>query len=95
MSSMQIQLDLVRGVKDKGKLHLVEPNLSDFVVCRYDQKHWIGIVDAVDKDNNDVQDKFMHPCYPARSYSWPCKDNVCYVPNMNILCVISAPATIL
>ena len=89
-----IQYDLVKGVKDNGELHLVEPKLSDFVVCMYDQKHWIGIVDTVDKDHNDVQVKFMHPCYPARSYSWPHKDDVCYVPNVNILCVISAPATI-
>ena len=36
----------------------------------------------------------MHPCYPARSYNWPGRDDICFVPNVNVLCIIGAPVTV-
>ena len=52
--------------------------ISHFVLCTYDIQ-WIGMVCDVDKENNDVQIKFMHPSYPSRSYICPNRD-ICWVP---------------
>lgn len=50
---------------------------SCVIVCCYDE-YWIGISGAVDDESMDVKLKFMHPSYPARSFSWPnIKDTLC------------------
>ena len=89
-----IEFDLIRGMKSKPGNSSADPKLSDFVVCAYDEKHWIGIVDAIDEEHDDIKVKFMHPCYPARSYNWPGRDDICFVPNVNVLCIIGAPVTV-
>jgi hypothetical protein len=76
-----------------GKTNLVDPKVSDFVVCSYDEKYWIGLVDVMDKEHDDVKVKFMHPSYPARSFSWSKKDDTCFVPIVNVACIIGAPVT--
>ena len=60
-----IEFDLIRGMKSKPGNSSADPKLSDFVVCAYDEKHWIGIVDAIDEEHDDIKIKFMHPCYPC------------------------------
>ena len=47
----------------------------------------------MDKEHDDVKVKFMHPSYPARSFSWPKKDGTCFVPIVNVACIIGAPVT--
>ena len=89
-----IEFDLIRGMKSKPGNSSADPKLSDFVVCAHDEKHWIGIVDAIDEEHDDIKVKFMHPCYPARSYNWPGRDDFCFVPNVNVLCIIGAPVTL-
>ena len=89
-----IEFDLIRGMKSKPGNSSADPKLSDFVVCAYDEKHWIGIVDAIDEEHDNIKVKFMYPCYPARSYNWPGRDDICFVPNVNVLCIIGAPVTV-
>ena len=66
----------------------------DFVVVLYDDEHWIGLVEFVNKENEDVKVKFMHPHYPSRCYCWPAREDTCLVPPVNFLCRINAPMTI-
>ena len=87
-----LEFNLVLGKTNLVKL--ADPNMSDFIVCSYDEKLWVGLVDVVDKEHDDVQVKFMHPSYPARSFSWPRKDDVCFVPIVNVACIIGAPVTV-
>lgn len=65
--------------------------LAKFIVCTYDDKHWLGMVMEIDRDNADVQVKFMHPHLPSTSFKWPVRDDICWVPKPNILYVINAP----
>ena len=47
----------------------------------------------IDQENKDVLVKFLHPPLPSRSLHWSERDDNCYVPNTNILCIIQPPVT--
>ena len=36
---------------------------------------------------------FLHPHGPAKSFTWPNRDDCCWVPFSNIIKVVKAPAT--
>lgn len=36
---------------------------------------------------------FMHPHGPSASFTWPSKDDICWVPNTHIICKIDIPLT--
>ena len=56
-----IEFDLIRGMKSNpGNSNYAYPKESNFVVCAYDEKHWIGIVDAVDEEHDDIKVKFAY-----------------------------------
>ena len=63
-----------------------------FVAAIYDKKWYIGIVDSIVEETEDVLIKFMHPCGPAKSFNWPQKDDVCWIPHQHIVCAIEAPS---
>ena len=48
----------------------------DYVSCLYD-KWWVGIIINIDKEEEDVQMKLMHPSRPSRSFQWPNVDDIC------------------
>ena len=89
--SYSIEFNLVLGKTNVVKMS--DPKVSDFVVCSYDEEYWIGLVDEVNEEHNDVRVKFMHPSYPARSFFWPKRYDICFVPIVNVACVIGAPIT--
>ena len=88
-----IQYDLVKGKECLPEEDSIKIKISDFIVCYYDEEIWIGLVDDLDDENEDAQVKFMHPNYPSRSYSWPRREDICFVPFVNIICIISTPST--
>ena len=68
-------------------------NIGDYVACIYDHDWYIGIVEMVCEEEGDLQIKFLHPKGPGRPmncFSWPPKEDICYIPNNDIL-KISAP----
>ena len=48
----------------------------------------------IDNELTDVCVKFMHPHSPARSFNWPDRDDICWVPMVHILDKIDAPSTL-
>ena len=67
--------------------------VSQFVSCRYDTFWWIGMIENIDENASDLKIKFLHPHGPSKSFYWPSRDDTCYVPITNILCLISPPST--
>ena len=65
----------------------------DYVCCLYDQLWWIGMVQDIDKEEDDGAVKFMHPNGPSASFIWPSKDDIIWVPNIHIICKIDIPLT--
>ena len=91
--SYGIEFNLVLGEENTVNM-TKDPKVSDFAVCSYDEEYWIGLIDEVDEEHDDVKVKFMHPSYPARSFSWPKRDDTCFVPIVNVAFIIGAPMTI-
>ena len=65
--SYGIEYNLVLG--KKSTVNVSDPKVSDFVVCLYDEEYWVGLIDEVNEGHDDVKVEFMHPSYPARSFS--------------------------
>ena len=65
---------------------------QSFVCCMYDSFPWIGMVDEISDEFGDYHVKFMHPHGPANQFSWPAKEDTCWVGEENILCQINAPS---
>ena len=81
----------VHNFKNQTKQNSVVQVL-DYVSCLYDNKWRVGIITNADKEEEDVQVKFMHPPGPSRSFQWPHVD-IYWVPNDHILCKIDIPIT--
>ena len=75
------------------RLTLRECEVGKFVACLYDGKWWIGYIRDTNEEHQDIQVVFMHPHGPARSFSWPEREDVCFVPLQCILCIVNPPST--
>jgi hypothetical protein len=65
---------------------------SSFIACIYERKWWIGIVKQKSDEYDDLFISFMHPSGEAKQYSWPQKEDACWVDKGNIICNISCPS---
>ena len=43
---------LVKGVSATDIIDM--PNINDFIACRYDTFWWVGMVDQIDNNSNDI-----------------------------------------
>ena len=51
------------------------------------------MVQDISKKETDMSVKFIHPHGPSASFTWPSKDDICWVPNTHIICKIDTPLT--
>ena len=63
-----------------------------YVACINDAKWWVGLVEKVDKCNNDILVNFMHPYGPSKTFIWPQQDDKCYVNLFSILKILDSAA---
>lgn len=70
------------------------PNVAEgkFLSIVYDHKWYIGVVQELDRTNDDLLVNFMHPNGPSRSFYWPQQEDLCWVPFQHVLCVIDVPS---
>ena len=62
-----------------------------FVACIYDGFWWIGLILELNRELEDAHVKFMHPHGPTNSVYWPRRNDICWVPFSQILCIVQAP----
>ena len=62
-----------------------------FYACHYENDWYFGIANYVSIENNDVNEKFMHPKGPASIFFWSSRDEVCWVPAENLICEMNLP----
>ena len=84
------EFDIISGSKN---IRLAKLAISNLIICFYDGHYWVGLIDKVDKENDDVKVEFMHPYFPSALYFWPGREGQCYVPIVNVICKISSPST--
>ena len=71
-------------------------NPGQYIACMYDGHWWLGniITCGSESEPNEIHiSKFMHQHGPAASFSWPIRDDVCWVPIPHVLCTVSPPST--
>jgi hypothetical protein len=64
-----------------------------YVACLYDGKWWVGSILEVDEKLKDLNVSFMAPHGPAKSYGWPRRKDVCWIPITNVLRLLQTPLT--
>ena len=76
-------------------------SIGVFLYLIYCSNPWIILVKEANVENKDFQVRFMHTCYPSRSYYWPSRDagmliinNKCWALSTNLLLMINIPPTV-
>ena len=57
---------------------------KQFLLCRNETDLWIGNVQELSFNNDDVLVSFMHPKVPSINFHWPIREDVCLVPTQHI-----------
>ena len=73
---------------------LADFTLMSYVACNYDEKWWVGMILELDQQNNDMKVTFMHPHGPSKSFFWPRRDDVCWMPPASVILKLSSPSTV-
>ena len=75
--------------------HAHEPavNLSEYVCCVYDGRWFVGMILAINAENDDVDVELMHSSGLSRSFAWPEREDIKTIPTPLLLCRITAPPT--
>ena len=68
--------------------------INDYVACRYGLQWWIGLVQQVDQEEEDVKICFIHPPGPAASFIWPIRNDSCLIPITDVILKVDTPNTI-
>ena len=87
--SQDIEPELIHAMYDIGNKESINVHIFNSVTCIYDGKWWKGIILETNDEQVDELDasiKITHPMRPIRSFHWPVKDNLCCVPETNIIC---------
>ena len=79
---------------EEDEMPICDPKINDYVSCKYDDKWWIGLVEDIDNVEQDCKVNFMHPSGPARNFYWPTRADICWVSDLDIICIIGIPKTL-
>lgn len=69
----------------------IRPQPSSFVAAVYDDRWYYALVKNVCDEQEDTELLFLHPPGPAVSFFWPQREDFCFVPLDNILCIVGVP----
>ena len=51
-------------------------------------------MEDIDNVEQDCNVNFMHPSDPARNFYWQTRADICWVSNLDIICIIGIPKTL-
>ena len=67
--------------------------VMSYIACVYDEKCWVGLVEEVDKDNNNIYVNFMHTFGPSKTFFWPAREDKCHETLSSICMILSISTT--
>ena len=88
--SATFDLVTVRNLKLKTS-HL---KVGDYVACVYDDDWYVGVIEIICEEECDIRINFLHPKGPGKPvncFYWSSVEDVCYIPENDILRKISEP----
>lgn len=68
-----------------------KPICGQYVICQYDNKKWIGIVESYDIEFDDFKINFLHPSGISKFYSYPLSLDTCNVEAKDIIKILDTP----
>lgn len=74
-------------------LRMIDISINNYIVCIYDDHWYYGLVLDKDELECDIQVKFLHPHGPAKSFFWPSREDICWIPMCNIMSRVNPPVT--
>ena len=74
---------------EKFPIEIIHQN---YICCVYDNQALIWLAKDLLKEHSDFFIKFMHPYRPSKIFSWPSTDDICWVCEADILCIIDTPS---
>jgi hypothetical protein len=67
--------------------------IMEFIACQYDLFWWVGLVEEIDHEQEDILVKSMHPHGPSLNFTWPARDDQCWVPFDMFIYKVDTPDT--
>lgn len=61
-----------------------------YITCVFDDDWFVGNIVETSLENKDILVKFMKRSVSAKTFTWPDKDDICWVPVTHILCRIES-----
>ena len=98
LKNSQVRIEFLQFDFDKSLTEEIDiKNIRCFlyVSCIYNTLWWVGIVTEVNVHKFDLKIEFLHPHGLGKTFWWPSVADKCFDPVSNILCVITAPTTII
>ena len=65
--------------------------VGSYIGCLFDRQWYVGLVQDLSFEHNDVNVKFIHPKGPAKAFFWSDREDNCWVPVDHMLAVVQAP----
>ena len=62
-----------------------------YVLCRYDQNWYVGLILDTNEAEQDFELRFMHYSHRTRYFTWPKRDDRCWIPLHDILGIVKDP----
>ncbi|XP_065669184.1 uncharacterized protein LOC136088691 [Hydra vulgaris] len=62
---------------------------GEYVACVYDAQWYLGNILSISEEHQDLNMKFMKKSL-CNKFTWPCRDDLCWVPLMHILCKVQS-----
>ena len=80
------------SVQRKGnEISIDDIPVASYVSCLYEKEWYVGMVEEVSVEENDVLPKFLHPNGPSVYFHWPAIEDKCWVSVEHILQLLSIP----
>ena len=63
----------------------IQPSLNHYVAANYNGKWYFGLVRTVFHEEENAEILFLHPPWPAASFYWPQREDLCIIPLEHII----------
>lgn len=70
-----------------------EFSVGMYIACSYDSRWWVGCIEEIDSTAGDIKLNFLHNETGWNHFSWPRRQDVCWVPLLSVLLKLEVPCT--
>ena len=70
---------------------LLHPKPGNYVVCKYDDKVWVAIINSYNEEFNDFKVKFLYPSGYNKYYYYPEIEDSCHLNIKYIVKILAIP----